>query len=346
MHPGEHTPDAVRLLSRALARAARLGDPATGTDHLLFVMLQGGTPTARALAPSASGAGKLMGTIVGTSPHWVSRDDEAAPPDAEADAFVTATLREAHWSTRHRGRIRGALPPPTPSLLACLRGALVHAGTDPVTPAHLLLGLLDLRASRADEALRLRQVDRDVVVAAAARAREEPTEQPAVALLRKAGVFGDRPGLFTRWLSSGYGSPVLPAVTVEAERQAVRRGAAEVEPVDLLLGVLSLERLVADTGRRLPGGAADVLRAHGVDLPGLVSAVRVPPVPLGDSVPVSAEARRTLSAARLRVADGGRVSVDAEDLLVALLDGPVGPLLADAGHDVPALRAALAVVRR
>lgn len=342
MHPGEHTPDAVRLLSRALSRSARLGDPATGTEHLLFVMLHAGTPTARALAPGVSDAGTLMGTIVGTDPHWVSRDDEAAPPDAEADAVVIATLREAHWSTRHRGRIPSAPPAPTPSLRACLRGALVHAGNQPVTPAHLLLGLLDLRGSRAVEALRLRQVDRAAVIAAVARLREEPTEQPAVALLRKCGAFGDRVGLMTRWLSSGYGSSVLLAVTAEAERQAVRRGSAEVEPVDLLLGVLSLDRLVADTGRRLPGGGADVLRTHGVDLPGLMPAVRVPPVPLGISVPQGAAARRTLTATRLRAADGGRASVEAEDLLVTLLDGPVGPLLAAAGHDVPALRTALA----
>ena len=338
MHQGEHTADAVRLLSRAMTRATRLHHTATGTEHLLFIMLHVGTPTARALAPGLRDAGKLMGTIAGVDPHWISQDDEAAPPDVEADAVVTATLREAHWSARDRGRVPSAPPAPTPSLRACLRGALVHAGAGPVTPAHLLLSLLDLRGSRAVEALRLRKVDRDAVIAAVARLREEPAEQPAVALLRKSGVFGGRAGLMTRRLSSGYGSPVLLAVTAEAKRQAVRRGGSEVEPIDLLLGVLSLDRLVADTGRRLPGcSTADVLRIHGVDLPGLMSAVRVPPVPLGVSMPLGAAARRSLSAARLRVADCG-----AKALVATLLDGPLAPLLAAVGHDVPALRMALA----
>ncbi len=345
MHPGEHTTDAIKLLSRALARAARLDHAATATDHLLFVMLDSGSPTARALTSGPSDAGTLMGVIASLDPpHWVSQDDETAPPDAEADAVVAAALREAHWSTRDRGgRIRGVLPAPTPALRTCLRAALVHAGEDPVTPSHLLLGLLDVRDSRAAEALRLRRIDRDAVVAAVDPAGEEPSEHPSVALLRRARVFGGRAGLISRWLNSGYSSPVLAAVTGEAQRQAVRRGRSEVDPVDLLLGVLSLDRIVAHTGRRLPGGAtADALRTRGVDLPGLVPVVRVPPEPFGVSVPMGAATRRSLTAARLRVADGGGTAVGVKDLVAALLDGPVGPLLTAAGHDVPALRTAVA----
>ena len=340
MHPGEHTTDSIKLLSRAQSRAARLRHGATGTEHLLFAMLDAGTPTARALAPGLRDAGRLMGVIASLDPaHWVSEDDETAPPDEEADAIVTAALREAHFSTRKRGP--GEPPPPTPALRACLRGASAHAGADPVRPAHLLLGLLDLRGSRAVEALRVRRVDRDAVAAAVDPAREETTEHPSVALLRRSGVFGGRARLSMRWLSSGYGSPVLMAVAAEAVRQAVRRGGAEAEPVDLLLGVLSLDRLVERSGERLPGRAAEVLRAHGVDLPGLLPVVRVPAVPLGKTVALGAEARRGLTAARLRAADGGAEVVGTEDLVVALLDGAVGPLLTGSGHDVAALRAAL-----
>ncbi|MCS7480968.1 Clp protease N-terminal domain-containing protein [Umezawaea endophytica] len=343
MHPGEHTTDAIKLLSRAQSRAARLDHGATGTEHLLFAMLDAGTPTARALAPGARDAGRLMGVIASLDPpHWVSEDDETASPDVEADAMVTAALREAHFCTRKRGRIPGEPPPATPALRACLRGALVHAGPAPVLPSHLLLGLLDLRGSRAVDALRLRRIDRDAVAAAVDPAREEPAAHPSVALLRKSGVFGGRTRFWMRWLSSGFGSPVLMGVVAEATRQAVRRGGAEVEPVDLLLGVLSLDGLVEWSGDRLPDRvAAEVLKAHGVDLPGLLPVVRVPAVPLGESVPLGEQARRSLTAARLRVADRGSEAVGTGDLVVTLLD-EIGPLLAGAGHDVRALRAALA----
>ncbi|HEX6341468.1 Clp protease N-terminal domain-containing protein [Umezawaea sp.] len=343
MHPGEPTTDATTLLSRALARAARLDHEVTATDHLLFVMLNAEASTARALTPGARDAGSLMGVIASLDPpHWVSADDETEPPEQEADALVTAALREAHYTTRKRGRIVGQPPPPTPALRACLRRAFVHAGTDPVLPSHLLLGLLDLRGSRAVEALRLRRIDADAVAAAVDPALDDPSEPLSVAVLRKSGAFGGKPGLVMRWLSSGVGSPVLTAVIAEASRQAVRRGGAEVEPVDLLLGLLSLDRLVEWSGHRLPDRAAlEVLHAHGVDLPGLLPLVRVAPAPLGESVALGAEARRSVNAARLRVADRGASAVGTEDLVAVLLDGPVGPLLADAGHDVTALRTAL-----
>jgi ATP-dependent Clp protease ATP-binding subunit ClpA len=352
----EHTPEAVRTLSRALARAARLGHPATGTEHLLFALLDAGTPTARALAPGVNDAGALMGTIAALDPpDWISGDDDVTEPDGDADRHVTAVLREAEWSAGSRAR---PAVPASPALWNCLRGALVHAEqTGVVTSSHFLVALLGLPHSRAVEALRLRRVDRDTVAAAIDRSIAEfdlsavAPEATAVAILRRSGAFGHRTGLVTRWLSrmAGHGSPVLFAVRAEALRQAVRRGRSEVDSADLLLGVLSLDHLLVLAGRKLATAAntgAETLTAQGIDLCTLVrSAVVDPPEPLGESLPTNASARRALTKARLLATDQNAPEVGTAHLVSALLDepdGPVAALLTAAGHDVPRLRDAVA----
>ncbi len=160
------------------------------------------------------------------------------------------------------------------------------------------------------------------------------------------------------------GSPVLFAVSVEAVRQAVRCGRAAAEPVDLLLGVLALDRALSVAGRALPGSlaaandAAALIRRHGVRQDSLVSSLRRSrprTVPDGDGrTQLSAAADRIMAVARLSAAEHGSPTVGTVHLLSALLDaaatdadaggvGVVVRLLADGQVDVAALRAELSL---
>ncbi|MGC4942549.1 Clp protease N-terminal domain-containing protein [Kribbella sp. DT2] len=342
----DHTTEAVRMLSRALARAARLGHPATGTEHLLFALLDAETPTAKALAPRLNDAGALMGTLAAQEPtDWISTDtvEAAVPgttrPDAAQDRSTDAVLREAD---RLRKKREVAAPPATPALRACLRGATVHADGPVVTSSHLLASLLDLPGCRAVEALRLRRVDRTTVATALDLSAGTSPEAAAQDVLQRTGAF---PSGFTGWLVQwmrGRESSMLFGAAREAKRQAVRRGRAEVDSADLLLGVLSLDRLMLQAARgeatSSDTGAA-VLAARGIDLGSLLPAATVnPPQPLEQSLPVHGSARRVRARAHLIAADENAREIGTAHLVAALLeehDGPVGDLLTAAGVHRP-----------
>lgn len=159
-----------------------------------------------------------------------------------------------------------------------------------------------------------------------------------------------------------YGSPIVFAVTVEAVRQAVRCGRSAAEPVDLLLGILALDRSLAVAGRPLPedlaaaNSAAALLRRHGVRQDSLTrSAMERTPTAPADSasasdrdagqVRLSDSAERAKAVAQLTAVEHGSPSVGTVHLLAALVEAEgteVVRLLSAASRvDVAALRAEL-----
>ncbi|WP_331749420.1 hypothetical protein OG520_43780 (plasmid) [Streptomyces sp. NBC_00984] len=390
----EFEPDVMDLLVETLRRAVRSEMSAVGTDTLLGELVMGDTDAGEAIAPGMRKAGSLSGMISGRAGlGWVSDDEvHSAPVGAGADEEahqeadeieVDAAWREARWrfglgsrgSAAKSGR---ALPGMTGAMRACLLLALRSArveGTISVRCRHVARALLDLPDTRAREALLLQRLDTAASATAldgldaSAAAETEGPESRGVTLLRRAGTLGRSGNRLTRaltsWTSgaSQNGSPVLFAVTVEGVRQAVRCGRAAAEPVDLLLGILALDRALSVAGRSLPGSLADanaapaLMRRHGVRQISLVSsasATESVPVPDGSEVWLSAAADRTMAVARLSAAEHGSPTVGTVHLLSALLDesatdtdagagGVVVRLLAAGRVDVAALRAGLSL---
>ena len=185
-------------------------------------------------------------------------------------------------------------------------------------------------------------------------------------MLRKAGTFGKSGNpltrKFTAWIFGGgarFGSAVVGVVRTEARRGAVRRGAAEMEPADVLLGILALERSLAVAGRELPekltreNQGAELLLRHGarqdalarVLLPSTGVAEEEEPPEVASTCDVD---RRLLHVTELTASAQGAPSVGTTHLLAALLDetgtdaesaAEVARVLAESGVDVAALRA-------
>lgn len=389
----EFEPDVVDLFVETLRRAVRRELSAVGTDTLLGELVMGDTDAGAAIAPGMRKAGSLSGLITGRAGRgWVSEDEAPGGPvgagagaeaDQDADGKeVDAAWREARWrvglgsrgSAVDSGRV---LPGMSGALRACLLLALRSAraeGTISVRCRHVARALLDLPDSRAREALLLQRLDVAAASSAldrldaSAPAETEGPESRGVTLLRQAGTVGRSGNRLTRALTSWTsgstenGSPVLFAVSIEAMRQAVRCGRAEVEPVDLLLGTLALDRALIVAGRSLPGSLEDansapaLMRRHGVRQVSLVSSASAKPsaaVPAdADGVRRSAAAERAVAMARLSAAEHGSPTVGTVHLLSALLDesaadadggagGAVVALLAADRVDVAALRAEL-----
>ena len=390
----EFEPDVMDLLVETLRRAVRGELSAVGTDTLLGRIVLGDTDAGEAIAPGMRKAGSLSGLIAGRAGlGWVSDDEVRGVPVAagadegahqEADEKeVDAAWREARWryglGVRESAPESGRVPPGmTGAMRACLLLALrsAHAeGTISVRCRHVARALLELPDSRAREAMMLERLDlSDAANAlnsldASAPARTEGPESRGVTLLRRAGTLGKSGNRLSRalvsWTSGGpvNGSPVLFAVSVEATRQAVRSGRAAVEPVDLLLGILALDRALFVAGRSLPGSLAKansapaLMRRHGVRQFSLVSSASVissasaiPSAGVPDSgrVRLSAAADRVMAVARLSAAEHGSPTVGTVHLLSALLDESatdtdvgVAQLLAADQVDVDALRAEL-----
>lgn len=384
----EFEPDVMDLLVETLRRAVRRELPAVGTDTLLAALVMGDTDAGAAIAPGMRKAGALSGMISGRAGRgWVSDDEVHSAPvavGAEADGVeVDAAWREARWrfglgSRGSASQSGPVLPGMTGAMRACLLLALRSAraeGTTAVRCRHVARALLDLPDSRAREALLLQRLDPAAAATAldrldaSAPAETAGPESRGVTLLRRAGTLGKSGNRLTRALTSWTsgaavnGSPVLFAVSVEAVRQAVRCGRAAAEPVDLLLGILALDRALSVAGHSLPGplsganSAPALLRRHGVRQVSLVSSASAIPsaaVPDGDRVRLSAAADRTVAVARLSAAEHGSPTVGTVHLLSALLDesatdadagagGVVARLLAAGQVDVPALRAELSL---
>lgn len=391
----EFEPDVMDLLVETLRRAVRGELSAVGTDTLLGRIVLGDTDAGEAIAPGTRKAGSLSGLIAGRAGlGWVSDDEvRGVPVAADADEGVhqeadekevDAAWREARWryglGVRESAPERGRVPPGmTGAMRACLLLALrsAHAeGTISVRCRHVARGLLELPDSRAREAMMLERLDLSAAanaldsldaLDASAPARTEGPESRGVTLLRRAGTLGKSGNRLSRalvsWTSGGpvNGSPVLFAVSVEATRQAVRSGRAAVEPVDLLLGILALDRALFVAGRSLPGSLAKansapaLMRRHGVRQFSLVSSASAIPsagVPDSGRVRLSVAADRVMAVARLSAAEHGSPTVGTVHLLSALLDESatdtdvgvgvgVAQLLAADQVDVDALRAEL-----
>ncbi|MGJ7876445.1 hypothetical protein [Streptomyces rochei] len=373
--------DVVRLLLETVRAVGRQERADVGTEGLLYALVSGDWPAGSAIAPGTRASGTLGGSIGsrGTS-VWVSEDKgdgtEGSPDDErEIDAVWREVRHEEaerlRWKNRKEETPQGVeLPPMTGALRSCLRGALEAAreeGTVSVRVRHVARTLVELPDTRAREALVLEKLDIAAAAAAldALRGRDEAPEPGPVLLMRKAGTFGKSGNPLTRkvmaWVSgggAGFGSAVVGAVRAEARRGAVRRGAPRTEPVDLLLGILALDRSLAVAGRELPGelaGAnrgAELLRRHGarqgalarVLLPSSGVAQETPPE---DTGPADFE-QRLLHVTQLTASAQGSPTVGTTHLLAALLDdrgtdaasaAEVARVLTESGVDVDGLRA-------
>ncbi|MDX3850201.1 hypothetical protein [Streptomyces sp. AK02-01A] len=391
----EFEPDVVDLLVETQRRAARRELSVVGTDTLLAELVSGDTDAGAVIAPGMRKASSLSGLIAGWAGRgWVSDDGAPSAPvgagageetDQDADGKeVDAAWHEARWrvgfGSHGSAAGSGSVPPMSGAVRACLllaRGSARAEGTISVRCRHVARALLDLPDTRAREALLLRRLDLAAASAALGRldasapAETMGPESRGVTLLRRAGTLGRRGSgncltrALTSWTSGSTvnGSPVLFAVSVEAMRQAIRCGHAAVEPVDLLLGTLALDRALFVAGRSLPGSlenansAPALMRRHGVRQVSLVSstsAILPVAVPDSDGARQSAAAERALAMARLSAAEHGSPTVGTVHLLSALLDesetdaeagaggGVVGLLAADQ-VDVAALRAELSL---
>ncbi|MBQ0879613.1 Clp protease N-terminal domain-containing protein [Streptomyces rochei] len=373
--------DVVRLLLETVRAVGRQERADVGTEGLLYALVSGDWAAGSAIAPGTRASGTLGGSIGsrGTS-VWVSEDKgdgtEGSPDDErEIDAVWREVRHEEaerlRWKNRKEETPQGVeLPPMTGALRSCLRGALEAAreeGTVSVRVRHVARTLVELPDTRAREALVLEKLDIAAAAAAldALRGRDEAPEPGPVLLMRKAGTFGKSGNPLTRkvmaWVSgggAGFGSAVVGAVRAEARRGAVRRGAPRTEPVDLLLGILALDRSLDVAGRELPGelaGAnrgAELLRRHGarqgalarVLLPSSGVAQEAPPE---DTGPADFE-QRLLHVTQLTASAQGSPTVGTTHLLAALLDdrgtdaasaAEVARVLTESGVDVDGLRA-------
>ncbi|MGA6222459.1 hypothetical protein ACPESV_19265 [Streptomyces umbrinus] len=394
--PAEFELDVMDLLVEALRDAVRFESPAVGTENLLSALVMGETDAGSAIAPGMRKAGSLSGLVSGRAGSggaaWANDDgygSTAVDATAEDEAEVDAAWREAQWRLGLKtGESRGSrkakepagepdrpLPGMTDATRMCLLLALRSArteGTVAVRCRHVARALLNLPASRAREALVVERLDLAAAATALdaldarASAETEGPESRGVLLLRRAGTLGKSGNrlsrAFTSWTagSSIYGSPVVFAVSVEAARQVARYGRGKTEPVDLLLGILALDRALAVAGRSLPeelaavSTAAELLRRHGVRHGSLARAATID-APAGglDQTHLSDSAQQVRAAAQLIAAEQGSPTVGTVHLLAALLEAPavdaeagdegrtVGRLLAAERVDTAALRAEL-----
>ncbi|MEU5296619.1 hypothetical protein [Streptomyces umbrinus] len=394
--PAEFELDVMDLLMEALRDAVRFESPAVGTENLLSALVMGETDAGSAIAPGMRKAGSLSGLVSGRAGSggaaWANDDgygSTAVDATAEDEAEVDAAWREAQWRLGLKtGESRGSrkakepagesdrpLPGMTDATRMCLLLALGSArteGTIAVRCRHVARALLNLPASRAREALVVERLDLAAAATALdaldarASAETEGPESRGVLLLRRAGTLGKSGNrlsrAFTSWTagSSIYGSPVMFAVSVEAARQVARYGRGKTEPVDLLLGILALDRALAVAGRSLPeelasvSTAAELLRRHGVRHGSLARAATID-APAGglDQTHLSDSAQQVRAAAQLIAAEQGSPTVGTVHLLAALLEAPavdaeagdegrtVGRLLAAERVDTAALRAEL-----
>lgn len=374
--------DVVTLLVESVRTAVKQERDDVGTESLLSALVSGDSAAGSAIAPGMRAAGTLSGSIGcrGTS-VWISDDagDGAAggPDDErEIDACWREVLQEEARRLRRPGRKEKeeraplVLPPMSGALRACLRKALEHArdeGTLSVRVRHVARALVELPDTRAREAMVVQKLDVPAVSAAldALRAGDEAPEAGSVLVLRKAGTFGKSGNpltrKFTAWIfggGAGFGSAVVGVVRTEARRSAVRRGVPASEPVDLLVGILALDRALAVAGRRLPdelaeaNRGAELLHRHGVRQDALAR-VLLPVTGVAEGEPADVEGtsgfdRRLLHVTEFVASAKGSPTVGTTHLLAALLDGTgtdaesvarIEQVLAESGADVAGLRA-------
>ncbi|MEU0925985.1 Clp protease N-terminal domain-containing protein [Streptomyces malaysiensis] len=375
--------DVVKLLLEAMRAVDKQERDDVGTESVLYALVSGDWAAGSAIAPGMRAAGSLGGSIGcrGTS-VWVSDDagdGVAGNPDdeREIDAFWRVVRQEEAKRLRWKNRKKKEeekksleLPPMTGALRTCLHKALEAAreeGTVSVRVRHVARALVELPDTRAREAMAVKKLDVSAVPRAldALRESDEAPEPTAVLVLRKAGTFGKSGNpltrKFTAWIfggGAGFGSAVVGVVHSEAQRKAVRRGASEVEPVDVLLSILALERSLTVAGRELPeklteaNRGAELLRRHGVRQDA-VTRVLLPTTGVAEGEPPEVgdtgdSGRRLLHVTELTASAQGSSTVGTTHLLAALLDekgtdaesaAEIERVLTECGADVAGLRA-------
>jgi len=377
--------DVVKLLLEAMRAVGKQEREDVGTESVLYALVSGDSAAGSAIAPGMRASGSLSGSIGvrGTS-VWVSEDagdGTAGSPDdeREIDAFWREVRLEEtkrlRWKNRKQKEEQGQeqesleLPPMTGALRTCLRKALEAAreeGTVSVRVRHVARALVGQPDTRAREAMVLEKVDIPAASMAldALRGSDEVPEPGSVLILRKAGTFGKSGNpltrKFTAWIfggGAGFGSAVVGAVRTEAPRGAVRRGAPEMEPVDVLLGILALDRSLTVAGRELPeqltgaNQGAALLRRHGVRQDA-VTRVLLPTTGVADEEPREVRGhadfeQRLLHVTQFTASAQGSPTVGTTHLLAALLDkgtdaesaAEIERVLTESGADVAGLRA-------
>ncbi|MCQ0003805.1 Clp protease N-terminal domain-containing protein [Actinomadura madurae] len=363
--------EVVGALAQAYRKAAQTGDT-VGTQHLLFALLRGESAAVDLLSRDNGG---LRGVILAKDETvWLSEDDGGGDPSTAS--AVTALLHEAGWVAFRKAKPTdtSAAPesrPPLPSgaLAAALGRMLVSAhelGVAWANETHLLMGLLHDPGNRASEALLERRLDRDELIARlavlpTARQNGKPNTL-SLDGLRNLGMLDHAPsrgwgGRIGRWLTSGgHGSPVVPTVRSEAQRQAVRLGHSSVTTAHLLLSILVLDDQIAIAGHRFRdgvaqvNGAAELLRTRGATPSAVLGAV-AELIPAGDrpqagslTPDMEGSAEKAVTRARLLANERKSPSTGTAHLLSAVLaepDDPCHAVLSAVGVDVEELRRAL-----
>ncbi|MFD9868637.1 hypothetical protein ACFXI8_02630 [Streptomyces niveus] len=374
--------DVVKLLLETMSRVAKEEREDVGTESLLNALVSGDSAAGSAIAPGMMASGSLAGSIGsrGTS-VWVSDDAgdgvEGTPDDErEIDALWREVRQEEakrlRWKNRKKPEDEAGieLPPMTGALRSCLRKALEAAreeGTISVRVRHVAHALIELPDTRAREAMVVEKLDASAAATAldALRGSDEAPEPVTVLVLRKAGTFGKSGNPLTRKLTAwifgggaGFGSAVVGVVRSESQRSAVRRGAPAPEPVDVLLGILALDRSLTVAGLELPekltgaNQGAELLRRHGARQDA-VARVLLPSTGVAEGEPHEVEGtadfdRRLLHVTQLTASSQDSPTVGTTHLLAALLDktgtdaesaAEIERVLTESGVDVAALRA-------
>ncbi|MFF2183818.1 Clp protease N-terminal domain-containing protein [Streptomyces sp. NPDC058155] len=375
--------DVVQLLLETMSKVAKEEREDVGTESLLNALVSGDSAAGSAIAPGMRASGSLAGSIGcrGTS-VWVSDDAgdgaEGAPDDErEIDALWREVRQEEAKRLRWKNRKKKdeeqesiELPPMTGALRSCLRKALEAAreeGTLSVRVSHVARALVELPDTRAREAMQVEKLDVPAAATAldALRGSDEAPESGTVLVLRKAGTFGKSGNpltrKFTSWVfggGAGFGSAVVGVVRSEAQRSAVRRGAPKTEPVDVLLGILALDRSLSVAGRELPeqltgaNRGAELLRRYGARQDALAR-VLLPATGVAEEEPTEVDGtadfdRRLLHVTQLTASAQDSPTVGTTHLLAALLDktgtnaesaAEIERVLTESGVDVAGLRA-------
>ncbi|MFE6164402.1 hypothetical protein ACFQ7F_36435 [Streptomyces sp. NPDC056486] len=380
--------DVVELLRETMKAVAKQEREDVGTESVLYVLVSGDSAAGSAIAPGMRASGSLGGSIGcrGTS-VWVSDDSGdgstgTEDDEREIDAFWREVrceeVKRLRWKNRKKkegvkeGEEQASieLPPMTGALRACLRKALEAAreeGAISVRVSHVARAMFELPDTRAREAMVVEKLDVSAASAAldALRGCDEAPEPATVLGLRKAGTFGKSGNPLTRkfmaWIlggGAGFGSAVVGVVRSEARRGVVRRGASEMEPVDVLLGILSLDRSLTVAGRELPekltgaNQGAELLRRYGARQDA-VARVLLPSTGVVEEEPpeVAGAAdfdQRLLHVTQLTASAQGSPTVGTTHLLAALLDeagtdaesaAEIERVLTEVGVDVAGLRA-------
>ncbi|WP_405821841.1 Clp protease N-terminal domain-containing protein [Streptomyces sp. NBC_00838] len=379
----EFESDVVKLLLETMSNVAKQGREDVGTESVLAALVSDDWAAGSAIARGMKAAGSLGGSIGarGTS-VWVSQDtgdgEEGAPDDErEIDSLWREVqqdwAKKLSWKNRKKAeeeRDSVELPPMTGALRTCLRNAVKTAreeGGVSVRVRHVAHALVELPDTRAREAMVVEKLDVSAAAAAldALRGGDTVPEPGSVLMLRKSGTFGKSGNPLTRKLSAwvfgggaGFGSAIVSAVRAEALRGAVRRGASEQEPVDVLLGILALDRSLTVAERELPekltgaNQGAELLRRHGARQDALARLLFSSTGAAAGELPVADGTgdrdRRLLHVTQFTASSQDSPTVGTTHLLAALLDktgtdaesaAEIERVLTESGVDVAALRA-------